>query len=354
MNLICPYTIPQIKLLIEHHCVNELTEVYCPSEKWLTEPSKKLLTSALQFHAHVKKTYPKYKQVMKLIKRYIPEYISVHGYAKRILYLDSQEKYLNKQERVIFSKGIRCDIHHNENHEGKEIRITHSPADKVYELGLFCRIGAFVSVDLFGEWLNDEALSEFSTALFKKNIHIKRVSLSCLFIEGQGFRHFTHLANVEDIKIETYNICVEKILLKWIKKKKNIEETKKTRNLIFQGYTRHMQENQSINLKTGPDLNSYHQAVIKLTELVDSQFSQSKTIKDLLVVEDFDLLFRKVAADKENFIILEFLLTHTAVLDIDRASKGKNSGNALDIALRYSNQTAVEALKKHNLQPSLF
>ncbi len=87
-------------------------------------------------------------------------------------------------------------------------------------------------------------------------------------------------------------------------------------------------------------------AILKLSDLIDSNYPDDITLQKSLAKNSFNLLLRQSATDPKYMKLLEFLLNNTTPLNIDVSSQGEKSGAALDIAKKCSNQKAVEILER--------
>jgi hypothetical protein len=70
-----------------------------------------------------------------------------------------------------------------------------------------------------------------------------------------------------------------------------------------------------------------------------------ETLNQSFGVRNFNLLLRQTAQKVEYIKVLNYLVQHRPILNINLKSKGEKSGTALDVAVKYQNLAAVSLLK---------
>lgn len=79
--------------------------------------------------------------------------------------------------------------------------------------------------------------------------------------------------------------------------------------------------------------------------IIDSQALIFKSLNKAFVERNFNLMLRQCAYEPRCLELLQLLINHTQLLDIDIHSRGRKSGTALELAQKSNNQAAIEMLK---------
>lgn len=100
-------------------------------------------------------------------------------------------------------------------------------------------------------------------------------------------------------------------------------------------------------------LANYENCIELLKIVIKIDYSQFPTLTKSFENRQLNLLFRQSAHDKRALPLLELLITNSEILGIDCSATGLTSGNALDVARKSGNLSAIPLLEALGLTETL-